>query len=37
MLVSRKDNETDLLKEPDLEMTWKPAITVGKDASCTHI
>lgn len=37
MLLSGKDNETELLKEPNLEVIWKPTITVGKDASCIHI
>lgn len=30
MLVSIKDSETDLLKESNLQMIWKSAITVGK-------
>lgn len=37
MLASRKNSETDLLKEPDLAMIWKPAIAIGQDASCIHI
>lgn len=34
--VSKKGNGMELLKDPDLEMIWKPAISVVKDAS-SHI